>query len=282
MPVRRLSTRVPCPDGLSMGLDLYVPEAARGALPVVVVCHGFKGFKDWGLFPPLAERLAANGRAMALFDFSHNGIGDRPGEFDRLDLFERQTVSRHVRDLGSVLDFLDAGPFAEQAGLQRNHRFNVVGHSLGGAVAVLRAAEDDRVVQVATLNGLARLKRFGPAQLDELRRTGRVMIRNSRTGQELPLGPDWFADVKRLDLEEAATQVFVPALIVQAVQDESVSAEEGRLVNAWLAGSRLVEIEGTGHTFGAVHPFAGWTPALERVARELDAFLPYLGRLGGI
>ena len=265
-----------------MGLDLYLPEAPAGALPVVVVCHGFKGFKDWGLFPPLAGRLAAAGRAIALFDYSHNGVGDRPGEFDRLDLFERQTLSRHVQDLGTVLDFLDAGPFAGQAGLQRNHRFNVVGHSMGGAVAVLRAATDGRVVQVATLNGLAGLARFGPPQLEELQRTGRVSIRNARTGQEMPLGPDWFADVKRLDLEQAATEVFVPALVVHAARDESVSPAEGRQLNGWLAGSRLVEIEDSGHTFGAVHPFAGWTPALERVARELDAFLPHLGRLGGI
>jgi len=28
------------------------------ARPAVVVLHGFKGFKDWGMFPPLTERLA--------------------------------------------------------------------------------------------------------------------------------------------------------------------------------------------------------------------------------
>ena len=29
--------------------------------PAVVVLHGFKGFKDWGMFPPLADRLARAG-----------------------------------------------------------------------------------------------------------------------------------------------------------------------------------------------------------------------------
>ena len=29
--------------------------------PAVLVLHGYKGFKDWGMFPPLAERLARAG-----------------------------------------------------------------------------------------------------------------------------------------------------------------------------------------------------------------------------
>jgi len=280
------SARVPCPDGLTMGLDVFVPAGETRPLPLTVVCHGFKGFKDWGLFPPLAERLAAAGRAVALFDFSHNGVGVLPGEFSRLDLFERQTVSRHVADLGTVLDFLDGqgegADFAGSCNLQRNRHFNVVGHSLGGAVAVLRAAEDARCVQVAALNALADLGRFSPAQLDELERTGRVLIKNQRTGQDMPLGRGWFDDAPRHDLEGAATSVFVPSLVVCGESDPSVPPEHSRRLNEWIAGSRLVALPGADHTFGARHPFQGWTPPLETLARELDAFLPHVGRPGGI
>jgi len=282
MSVVKRSTQVPCADGLPMGLDLYLPDGATDPLPVTVVCHGFKGFKDWGMFPPLAERLAASGRAMAVFDFSHNGVGDVPGEFGRLDLFGKQTMTRHVADLGTVMDFLDDSDFSEQCGLQRNRHFNVVGHSLGGGAVVLRAAEDGRIVQVATLNGVSHLQRFGPEAMDELERTGRVVVKNARTGQEMPIERDWFEDVAGIDLEEAATQVFVPSLVVHAAADESVPFEEGNDLNGWIAGSRLVTVPDTGHTFGAVHPFAGWTPALETVATELDEFLPHVGRLGGI
>lgn len=282
MSVERLHTRVPCPDGLTMGLDLYRPRDAGAPLPVTVLCHGFKGFRDWGCWPPLAERLAAGGRALAAFDFSHNGVGERPGEIERLDLFARQTVSRHVADLGTLLDFLDASDFARQAGLQRARRFNVVGHSLGGSVALLRAAEDGRITQVTTLNGCAHLQRFPADEVARARAAGRLVVRNARTGQELPLELAWLDDAARHDLEGAATQIFVPALVVQAEADEAVPPEEGRQLNAWIPGSRLVLVPGGDHVFGARHPFAGWTPALESVARELDAFLPHLGRLGGI
>ena len=38
--------------------------------PAVVVCHGFKGFKDWGFFPHLAHRLANAGLTTVTFNFS--------------------------------------------------------------------------------------------------------------------------------------------------------------------------------------------------------------------
>jgi dienelactone hydrolase len=137
---RPRSTRVTCPDGQLISLDVYLPEGVREPLPLTVVCHGFKGFKDWGMFPPLAERLADTGRAVAVYDASHNGVGGTPGAFTRLDLFEQQTMSRHVADLGVVIDFLEgqdgpSGEFAAACNLQRNRHVNVVGHSMGGAVA---------------------------------------------------------------------------------------------------------------------------------------------------
>ena len=64
--------------------------------------------------------------------------------------------------------------------------------------------------------------------------------------------------------------------------DETVPPDHSGRLNEWIAGSRLVGVPDTGHTFGAQHPFAGWSPALEIVARELDDFLPHVGRLGGI
>jgi uncharacterized protein len=285
MGVVKHATQVRCPDGLAMGVDLFVPEGELRPLPVTVICHGFKGFKDWGFFPPLAEALAASGRAVAIFDFSHNGVdatGAPGNEFTRLDLFRAQTPSRHVADLGVVLDALDGSAFAGLANLQRNRHVNVVGHSLGAAIAMLRAADDARIVQVATLNGTASLDRFTPEQRAEAVAKGQVAVHNHRTGQDLPLGREWFDDARGLDLESAATQIFVPALVIAGDADTSVPPEESRTINGWIAGSRLVVVPGADHVFGARHPFAGWTPGLTVACRELDAFLPHVGRLGGI
>ncbi len=44
--------------------------------PAVVVLHGFKGFKDWGMFPPLAERLGRGGFTAVTLNLSGSGVDD--------------------------------------------------------------------------------------------------------------------------------------------------------------------------------------------------------------
>lgn len=283
MSVVKKSTVVTCADGLPMALDVFLPEGTSEPLPVTVFCHGFKGFKDWGLFPPLLERLAAGGRAMAIFDFSHAGVApDTPGEFSRLDLFELQTVPRHVEDLGTILDHLDDSDFSRACGLQQNKHYNVVGHSMGGGVGILCASEDGRITQVATLNGVAHFLRVTDDQLRILETEGRILIPNARTGQDMPLGRPWFESMDDTAVEDAAQMIFVPALILQGEADTAVTPDEGASINDWIPGSRLVLVPGGDHVFGARHPFVGWAPPLEQVASELDGFLPHVGRLGGI
>ena len=41
-------------EGLPIRGDLDAPDEARA---LVVIVHGFKGFKDWGFFPWLADHL---------------------------------------------------------------------------------------------------------------------------------------------------------------------------------------------------------------------------------
>src|SRR5262249_10891162 len=147
---------------------------------------------------------------------------------------------------------------------------------------ILRASEDGRVVSVATLNGCSHLNRLPAAEAERAKREGKILVRNARTGQDMPLERGWFEDVARHDLETAATQGFVPALVLEGARDEGVTPDEGAALSGWIAGSRLVSVPDADHVFGARHPFAGWTPALERAARELDAFLPSVERKGGL
>jgi fermentation-respiration switch protein FrsA (DUF1100 family) len=104
-------------------------------------------------------------------------------------------------------------------------------------------------------------------------------VRNTRTGEELLVGMETLEDVERnvegsLDIGAAASRLACPWLLVHGTQDETVDFMEARL----LAGAaplvaRFLPIDGAGHTYGAVHPFAGMTPALEHVFDESLAFL---------
>ena len=45
-----------------------------GERPAVVICHGFKGFMEWGFFPHLATLLAERGYVAIRFNLSSTGM----------------------------------------------------------------------------------------------------------------------------------------------------------------------------------------------------------------
>lgn len=255
--------------------DLRLPDGP-GPHPVVVVCHGFKGFKDWGFHPWLGERLAAAGLAALHFNFSRNGVRTADGDIEDLDAFRRNTLSIERDDLDTVLDAVLAGRL--EAPLDPS-RLGLLGHSRGGGSALLGAAERPEVKALATWAAVSHFDRMtDEATLAAWRRTGALEVVNSRTGQILRMGVDFLDDVlgnrARLDLLSAARRLRVPALAVHGTADETVPfAEAGELVAAGGGRIRLAPVEGAGHTFGAVHPFVGPTPHLEAAAvSTLDHF----------
>ena len=90
-------------------LDVRTGDA-RGARPAVLVVHGFKGFKDWGMFPPLAERLARAGFSAVSFNLSGSGV-DETGEFAHLDRFAHATFTGDGQDLTRVIEALAGGNY---------------------------------------------------------------------------------------------------------------------------------------------------------------------------
>src|SRR3989449_11334576 len=71
--------------------------SAGGERPVVVVCHGLKGFKDWGFFPYVAERLARSGFAGVSFNFSGARVGEGNETFDRAEGVAGKTHTKELR-----------------------------------------------------------------------------------------------------------------------------------------------------------------------------------------
>jgi len=237
----------------------------------IVVCHGFKGFKDWGFFPHLCERLAdETGHPVISFNFSGNGIGPDLESFSELDRFQRNTFSKELDDLKTILDASSAG---DLPGLDAPQRFGLLGHSRGGISAIITSVEDERIGALVTWAAVAHVDRWDEERKREWREQGQVGVLNTRTGQMLPLGTELLEDVEnnreRLDVLAAASRLDVPYLIVHGVDDESVSVAEAReLYEAAPDGSaRLETIESTGHTFGAVHPFQGSTEHLDRAVQ---------------
>lgn len=260
-------------------LDLPDAEHHAPPWPVVVVCHGFKGFMEWGFFPYVAELLAERGFAAVRFNFS--GSGMKPGEDRVSDLaaFRDNTYSREVEDLLAVLDAVDEDGDLEDERLDIE-RLGLFGHSRGGAGALLAAAHRDwaeRVKALVTWAAIVQVDRFDAGQKEQWHIRGTATVVNGRTGQELPMGLGLLEDVEtnrlKLDLEAAAGRRHAPWLIVHGSADESVAPSEADRLSAAASGEHeLLRIDGAGHTFGAKHPFAGPTPHLVTAMNATQAW----------
>ena len=255
--------------------DILIDVRAAGretARPAVVVVHGFKGFKDWGLWPPFAERLARAGFSAITLNLSGSGVDDS-GEFVYPERFGHNTFSAELQDLRRVVDALTAG----ELGVTRPTTLGLLGHSRGGGMSVLVTAADPRVRALVTWAAISAVERWPAAQRASWLAAGVSEVKNVRTGQVLPQYTDVLDDIEQnadaLDIEAAAGRVAVPWLIVHGTVDEAVALREGeRLAAAAPPGARFLPIEGAGHTFGAAHPWRGATPELERTMDATIAF----------
>ena len=246
-------------------------------LPVVVVCHGFKGFKNWGFFPYLGEQLAAAGMLAVGFNFTGSGIGADLETFTALDRFAADTTTQQLDDLGTVLHALEQGEIG--GGRADLRRIAVLGHSRGGAIAILGARADRRLRAVVTWAGVSTLLRWPEAEARAWRARGYTEVLNTRTGQTLRMNATYLDDLaangERYDVTRAVSELEVPLLVVHGGADTSVPAREARALHAAARPGRaeLLLLPDAGHTFGAEHPWGGTNPALERAILHTAAWL---------
>ncbi|MDE2979674.1 MAG: hypothetical protein OXU74_00635 [Gemmatimonadota bacterium] len=250
------------PHGDVIRLDIRRPPQGEPR-SAVLVAHGFKGFKDWGFFPYLCERLARDGHLVVSFNFSLNGTGPKLLEFTDLDAFGRNTVSRELDDLHWMVDRMLAGEWSDGTAPEY---VGLLGHSRGGGTSVITTAEHQGVSALVTWAAVATLQRWSEQQVADWQARGVTWITNARTGQEMPLYGTLWEDFNdngaRLDVLAAAARVRVPWLIVHGSEDPTVAVAEARQLHEAGSGSSLRVVEGSGHTFEAVHPPREATPGL--------------------
>ena len=233
-------------EGLPIRGDLDVPASAKA---LVVIVHGFKGFKDWGFFPWLAETLCNERFAVCRFNMSRNGIGEDPETFDRLDLFAEDTYSGQIADLHKVVRFcqerVDAPTF-------------LVGHSRGGGVALLAAEGIHNLSGIVTWSSIARTDRWDDATKAMWRRIGYLEAENTRTKQMMRMSTRMLDDIEahgdRLDILKCTTQIEQPILVIHGARDESVPIAESLEIESYARDASRIVIANAGHTYNAIHP----------------------------
>ena len=271
-----ISFRIPLEDDLFIRGEIHANEALGQRQPVLLFCHGFKGFKDWGSFPYAAEALAQQGIVTVRFNFSCNGVGESGDDFDELEKFAINTYAREIADLDALVNWLN-GPDAPLPAYVDREQLFLLGHSKGGGDAILFGAQHPQVKGIVTWNGVADVNLFDVKLRAEIAEHGVGYIANARTGQQMPIRKVVIDDVDEhkdeYDLLAKVAQMEKPLLIMQGEKDyERLVKGAGRLHQA-AKNSELHWIKEGNHTWNTRHPFAGTTPQLEEAIETTASFI---------
>jgi len=241
----------------------------------LIYVHGFKGFKDWGFVPYIGNYFADRGFFVITFNFSHNGVGEVLTEFDELEKFAKNTISLEVEELNEVIDSYTGNYFGER----KNKKIGVIGHSRGGAISILAVAQNKSVNSLAVWASVSKLDRYSEEEKASWRKTGFIVVLNSRTNQKMKLNLDLLQDIEnnkndKLSIEKATKYLNRRLLIAHGDKDTSVPFSEAKDLYSW-ANNELTsfcEIPGVGHTFDVVHPFSGSNPKFEMLLEKTNSF----------
>ncbi|MDA1272906.1 MAG: alpha/beta fold hydrolase [Verrucomicrobia bacterium] len=208
-------------------LEYSFHEGKSGSKRLVVIGHGVTGNKDRPFIAALAEGLAKDGIHALRVSFSGNGGSE--GEF------RESTISKEVNDLGAVLDAL------------KDYDVCYAGHSMGGAVGVLRAASDVRIRWLISLAGMVHTKDFADREFGAVKPDAGFMWDDP----SCPLSQAYMDDMATIgSVVELAPKIQVPWLLVHGSEDDVVPIQDSLDIQKNANSNvELVEIKGASHVF---------------------------------
>lgn len=249
---------VPTPAGHTLAGTLTVPKNAPGRLPVVVLISGsgqqdrdsaIPGVAGYRFFRQIADSLGRRGIAVLRLD--DRGWAQSGGDA------ARATTADLADDARAAVAWLRARAEVDPA------RVGLVGHSEGGIIAPMIAADDGAIAAVALLAGQGWTGRrtsdyqlhrvwsgmgMSAAQMDSMRAVNDP-LREAQAAQ-LP----WLRYWMELDPAPALRRVRAPALVLQGATDWQVAPEQAEFIAAALreGGNRDVTVRvfpGLNHLF---------------------------------
>jgi len=208
-------------------IDYSFRAGARSDV-LVILGHGVTGNKDRPLLIALAEGLSAQG--WPCLRFSYSGNGESGGEF--VD----STITKEIADLSAVL-----------SNVRDDVKIIYVGHSMGGAVGVLTAAQNKRIDVLVSLAGMSFTRDFVAREFGDVTPdTGLMWDEEGRI-----LSQRFIDDLGCIgDTLKAAAQITQPWLIVHGTEDDIVPIEDGQAAyDTAVSDKDWLPIDGADHVF---------------------------------
>ena len=239
--------------------DVFYKESNQPK-KVVIFCHGYKGFKDWGAWNLMAEAFAKADFFFIKFNFSHNGgTVEQPIDFPDLEAFGNNNYTKELDDLESVVNWISKNiDFKAEADL---NDISIIGHSRGGGIVLLKANEDNRVKKVITLAAVCDFGKRSSTigNLEQWKKNGVKYVVNGRTKQKMPHFYQFYEDFKaneeRLNIQKAVENLDIPHLIIHGDKDNSVLINEAENLQKWNPKADYKIIKNANHVFNVSHPW---------------------------
>lgn len=171
--------------------------------------HVFTGNKSLSATRNITKALTTNGVAVLRFDFT--GLGQSDGDFADTNF------STNVDDMMSAAQYLTDHYEAPSL---------VVGHSLGGAAAIVSASQLDSVEAVATIGTPSEPKHVMhllSGSIDEIMNEGKARV--SIGGKEFTIKKHFLEDLQNYDLSQILSTFDKAMLIMHSPQDRVVEIE---------------------------------------------------------
>jgi dienelactone hydrolase len=255
-----LEVTVPGPAGALAG-TLTLPARGRAPFPAVVTLTGSGAHfrdgnrpnePDYRPFRQIAERLAECGVATLRLD--DRGVGGSGGDADAA------TAEDTAADARAALHFLRSRRDIDA------RRLGLVGHSYGGEIAPMVAADDPALAAVVLLAGPARTFREtmryqlryrieNDAEVPAADREAVLIDAMKQQQKNVEASTEaWRRSIQDRDPLPTARRLRMPVLILNGLTDRAVDPEDARLLERTIreAGNPKVELRlfpGVNHHF---------------------------------
>lgn len=211
--MKQKKVRFPNAQGQQLTGLLALPEDEQ-PLAYALFAHCFTCSKNIKAAGHIARALSRRRIAVLRFDFT--GLGESEGEF------AASTFSSDVADLVAAADFLLQHFQAPQI---------LIGHSLGGAAALLAAPQIPSVAAVATIAAPAHpshaAKLFGSAR-EEIERQGEATV--ELAGRPFTIRKSFLDDLEAQKPEQTLGKLKAALLILHSPRDTVVGIDQAALL----------------------------------------------------
>ncbi len=254
---------------LELTATLHYPASSdrEDKKQAIIICHGFIGSRVGvdRLFVKTARALAAQGSYVLRFDYG--GCGESNGDYGALGFDSMIDQTRAAIDYVYTMDCVDP------------RRIVLLGHSLGGAVALMTAVRDKRVKRLVMWSPVAYpyndiVRIVGRSSYDEAVTTG------STDYAGYTLQPVFFDSLMQHQPFQAASRFGGEVLLVHGTSDEAIPVDYSFLYQKvfWTRNEGLCDKEiifQANHTYSArahqeeaIRVTSDWLGGLDRQQQE--------------